>query len=99
VVLLFEGNVYPRKIISCNEENVYISVMVKSLKSWKCRETPDIFLNVNEMTRYEALILRISCQSEYLIPPRSYQHFLRSVSQGLIMFFFIIYVLVIILSL
>jgi hypothetical protein len=42
LVFLYEGNVYPRKIISFNEEIVYISAMVKSLKSWKWPEKPNI---------------------------------------------------------
>jgi hypothetical protein len=33
VMFLYEGNVYSEKIISFNEENVYIFAMVKSLKS------------------------------------------------------------------
>jgi hypothetical protein len=39
---LYEGNVYPGNIISFNEENVYISAMVKSRKSWKWPQNPDI---------------------------------------------------------
>jgi hypothetical protein len=35
-------NCLSRKIISFIEENVYISAMVKSLKSWKWPENPDI---------------------------------------------------------
>jgi hypothetical protein len=35
VVFLYEGNVYPGEIISLDEGNIYISAMVKSLKSWK----------------------------------------------------------------
>jgi hypothetical protein len=41
-VFLYEGNVYPGKIMSFNKENVYISSMVKSLKSWKWPEKSDI---------------------------------------------------------
>jgi hypothetical protein len=42
VVFLYEGNVCPGKIISFNEKNINISAMVKSLKSWKWPEKPDI---------------------------------------------------------
>jgi hypothetical protein len=49
-VILYERNVYPRKIINFNEENVYISAMVKSLKSWKWPQKPDI-LNMIGVTR------------------------------------------------
>jgi hypothetical protein len=35
VMFLYEGIIYPGKIIGYNEGNVYISAMVKSLKSWK----------------------------------------------------------------
>jgi hypothetical protein len=42
VVFLYEGNVSPGKVISFNEENVYISAIVKSLKSWKWPEKSDI---------------------------------------------------------
>jgi hypothetical protein len=42
MVFLYEGNVYPGKIISFNEENVYISAMMKSLQSWKSPEKADI---------------------------------------------------------
>jgi hypothetical protein len=41
-MFLYEGNVYPGKIISFHEENIYISAMVKSLKSWKWPEKRDI---------------------------------------------------------
>jgi hypothetical protein len=59
---------------------------------------------MNEVTRYEALILRNSCQSEDFISSRSYRQFLSSDCQWVIvclMFFivfFIIHILVIILS-
>jgi hypothetical protein len=42
VVFLYEGNVYPGKIIRFNEENVHISAMVESLKPWKWQGKPDI---------------------------------------------------------
>jgi hypothetical protein len=42
VVFLYEGNVYPGKITYFNEENVYISATVKSLKSCKWPEKPNI---------------------------------------------------------
>jgi hypothetical protein len=42
VVLLYERNVYSTKTINFNEEDVCISVLVKSLKSWKWPEKPDI---------------------------------------------------------
>jgi hypothetical protein len=42
VVFLYEGNVCPGKIISFNEKNIYIFSMVKSLKSWKWPQKPDI---------------------------------------------------------
>lgn len=42
VVILCEGNVYPGQTTSFNEEKIYISAMVESLKSWKCQEKPDI---------------------------------------------------------
>jgi hypothetical protein len=42
VVFPYEGNIYPGKIISSNEEHVYIFAMVKSLKSCKWPEKPDI---------------------------------------------------------
>jgi hypothetical protein len=35
VVFLYEGNIYSGKIISFNKDNVYISAVVTSLKSWK----------------------------------------------------------------
>jgi hypothetical protein len=42
VVLLYEGNVYTEKIINFKAEHIYISAMVKSLKSWKLTEEPNI---------------------------------------------------------
>jgi hypothetical protein len=42
MVFLYGGIVYLGRIISFNEENVYISAMVKSLKSWKWPEKPGI---------------------------------------------------------
>jgi hypothetical protein len=41
VVFLYEGNIYPGKIISFNEKNVYMFAMVKRLKPWKWPEKPD----------------------------------------------------------
>jgi hypothetical protein len=41
-VFHYEGNVYPGKTISFNEENVYISAIVKRLKSCKWPKMPDI---------------------------------------------------------
>jgi hypothetical protein len=73
-VFLYDGNFPPGKIISFNVENVYISTMTKSLKSWKWLQKP----NMDGATCQEALILRNSCQSEDFIPTQSYQHFLCS---------------------
>jgi hypothetical protein len=42
VAFLYEGNVYLGIILNFNEENCYISAMVKSLKSLKWPEKPDI---------------------------------------------------------
>jgi hypothetical protein len=50
VVFLYEVNIYPAIIISFNDENVYISAMVKSLKSWRGQRS-QVFLNVNGVTR------------------------------------------------
>jgi hypothetical protein len=41
VVFLYEGNVFPGKIINFDGENVYFFVMVKSLKSCKWPEKSD----------------------------------------------------------
>jgi hypothetical protein len=42
VVFLYEGNAYPGQKISFNKENVCISAIVKSLKSWKWPQKPRI---------------------------------------------------------
>jgi hypothetical protein len=36
-------NIYSTKKINSKEENVYITAMMKSLKSWKWPEKPDMF--------------------------------------------------------
>jgi hypothetical protein len=41
-MFLYDENVCPGKIISFNEENVYISAVVTSLNSWKRPEKPCI---------------------------------------------------------